>query len=99
MSVPPRTYDVAVATHAKTQARARFPGFKAARIVDEVRLALAAGRVSPEKPPGLVRAPDPRALYAWTEDGERVYVLHHGPSRFFVITTLRKGVDGLPADA
>jgi hypothetical protein len=78
--------------HARERARKRFPGFKAARIVDEVHAALAAGRVSAVKPLGLTGGDFPYGLYAWTEDGDRIYGIMYGEDCFAVHTTMRRGV-------
>jgi hypothetical protein len=83
---------VIVKRHARERARERFPGFKAARIVDEVHAALAAGRVSAKKPGGLIGGDFPYGLYAWTEDGDRIYGIVHGEDCFAVHTTMRRGV-------
>ena len=82
---------VVVGEHAREQARARFPGFKAARIVDEVRAALAAGRISYRAPAGLTIAAEERrrTLFAWTPELERVYALRPTADHFYVTTTLR----------
>ena len=80
---------VFVSFHAREQARARFPGFKAARIVDEVRDALRSGRISASKPPGIAPPDDPTCIYGWTEDGTRVYAIRHDPEQFVVTTTMR----------
>ena len=89
----PRAFvNVKVMRHARERARERFPGFKAARIVDEVHAALAAGRVSAVKPLGLIGGDFPYGLYAWTEDGDRIYGIMHGEDCFAVHTTLRRGV-------
>ena len=89
----PRAFvNVIVMRHARERARDRFPGFKAARIVDEVHAAMVAGRVSAVKPPGLIGGDFPYGLYAWTEDGERVYGIMHGENCFAVHTTMRRGV-------
>jgi hypothetical protein len=77
--------------HARERARERFPGFKAARIVDEVHAALVAGRVSAMKPPGMIGGSFPYGLYAWTEDGNRIYGIIHGEDCFAVHTTMRRG--------
>lgn len=85
------TFKVQVSDHAREQARARFPGFKAARIVDEVRAALAEGRVSTEPPNGLApsRHEQRRTLYAWTPDGHRCYALRPTDAFFWVTTAMR----------
>ena len=90
----PRAFaDVIVMPHARERARERFPGFKAARIVDEVHAALVAGRVSAGKPPGMTagRGDHPYGLYAWTKDGDRIYGIMHGKDCFAVHTTMRRG--------
>jgi hypothetical protein len=86
---------VGVTDHAMWRAAERFPRFDTALIENEVRSALAAGRVSSERQHlGLKRGADPRSLYVWTPDGERVYALRHDevPRPCFVVTTtMRKG--------
>jgi len=73
---PPRLFYVRASPHARERARERFPGYKAARISDEVRAAFAEGRVSSRVPYGIhVEGLDPDCWYAWTEDGIRVFVL------------------------
>ena len=89
---PRACVNVKVMWHARERARERFPGFKAARIVDEVHAALAAGRVSAVKPLGLIGGDFPYGLYAWTEDGDRIYGIMHGEACFAVHTTMRRGV-------
>lgn len=91
---PPRRYQVKVIRHAKERAAERFPGFKLARISDEVRDALDAGRLSARKPSGLVRGDFPNGLYAWTPDGQRVYGVKAEDERFVVWTTMRVEHDG-----
>jgi hypothetical protein len=75
MAHPPRLFRLLISVHARERARERFPCYKTARISDEVRIAMAEGRVSQRKPPGVWHNDDPDCLYAWTEDGERVFVL------------------------
>jgi hypothetical protein len=87
--VPPRKYRVAISEHARERARERFPGFKAARIMDEVRIALHEGRCSPEKPAGVEGTPRRANLYAWTPNGQRVYALCATESMFHVLTTMK----------
>lgn len=85
--------DLYVHPHARQRARERFPGFKAARIVDEVRAAFLEGRVSPHPPPGIGPQDNyPDCLYASTPDGSRVYAMELDEfysERFVVVTTLR----------
>lgn len=75
MTFPPRDLPVTVAVtlHARERARERFPGFKTARIVDEVRTALRAGRVSSRKPPTVKGASHSSCLYVWND--LRVYAV------------------------
>jgi len=94
-TAPPRIctdYEVIVLDHARFRARERFPGYKAARIVDEVHEALAAGRFSTLKPEGLIGGDYPGGFYAWTPDGERIFGLACGQEKIFVRTVMRKGV-------
>jgi hypothetical protein len=82
---------VHVSDHARDRARQRSPGFKAARIVDEVRLALREGRVSPNKPEGFLGLDYPDCLYVWND--QRAYAIKAVDNGFVVTTTvvLRKG--------
>ena len=81
---------IIVSEHSRIRARERFPGFKAARIVDEVRVGLRAGRFSKAKPPGwLGGGHSDASLYVWTEDGERIYAIKHDEQGFTVCTTVR----------
>lgn len=75
MTIPPRLFRVHATEHARSRARERFPGYKAARISDEVRAAFAAGRTSSGKPSGIRYPDDHGCWYAWTPGGERVFVL------------------------
>jgi hypothetical protein len=86
-----RWLNVEVLPHARARARQRFPDFKTARIVDEVRAAIHGGRVSSSKPVGIAPPDEPNTLYAWTDDGERVYALRTTDRSFFVYTTMRAG--------
>lgn len=85
---------IAVSHHARERARARFPGFKAARIIDEVRAALLEGRLSATKPAGCGGDSGSHALYAWTPDGARVYALRAHADAFVVVTALAAGGQG-----
>lgn len=82
-------FQIIVTVHARERARSRFPGFKAARIVDEVREALVAGRLSPNKPAGLMPPDDPKSLYCWTPAGDRVFALRHDSAALYVTTCMR----------
>ena len=66
--------------HARERARERFPGFKAARIVDDVRAALCEGRIAPGGEEGL--------LHVWTADESRVYALRVKANALLVVTAL-----------
>lgn len=88
---------VTVSVHARERARSRFPGFKAARIVDEVHEALLDRRVSPHKPSWaetehLRRSPG--GLFVWTADLGRAHVIvldrYTGEQTFVVVTTLTR---------
>lgn len=79
---------VYVSTHARERARERFPGFKAARIVDEVRLALREGRVSPRKPKGFRGKDYPDCLYVWND--ARIYAIKALDNGFLVTTTVER---------
>lgn len=69
---------VFVSDHARERARERFPGFKAARIVDEVHEALLDGRVGAEQPgwagKGWRWFSEP-GFFVWTPALDRAYVL------------------------
>jgi hypothetical protein len=90
-----------VTDHAMWRAAERFPRFDTVAIEEEVRSALRAGRISTDRQLlGLARRSDPRSLYVWTEDGERIYSLRHDdqPPCFVVTTTMRRGM-GAAGDA
>jgi L-arabinose isomerase len=84
---------ITVTDHAMWRAAERFPGFDTVDIEQEVRSALAAGRVVVDRRTlGLAAGSDPTSLYVATEDGSRVYALRvdrddHG--RVVVTTTMR----------
>lgn len=83
-----------VTEHARRRARERCPGFKSARIIDEVREALREGRIAAIPPSGTEYEQGrqwPRVLYAWNE--ERCYPLKMMPgddNGFFVTTTVAR---------
>lgn len=81
---------IRVTDHARERARERFPDFKAARIIDEVRSALKDGRFSSSVPAGWVGAARWEALYAWTPDGGRLYCIGTGDSDALVVVTCVK---------
>lgn len=91
-----RDIPVFVSDHARLRARERFPDFKGARIVDEVRDGMVALRLSAELPDWIVTTQTYRgALYVWNESGDRVYVLmvdshHTDGTQFAVVTVLRR---------
>lgn len=84
---------VDVSAHAQWRAAERFGICTAERIESDVYDAFAAGRVSTQKPPGVLNATDPDALYAWTPSGRRVYVVKINRftegTTFQVLTVLR----------
>lgn len=80
--------EVEVTTHAREQARDRYPGFKAARIVDEVRQAFCEGRYGTRPPKGTSAQCDERTLYAWTPDEIRCYAIRPTVASMLVVTTL-----------
>ena len=84
--------DVWVSDHARTRGRERCPGFKAARIVDEVRAALREGRVAARKPEWIrgYHGLDAECLYTWTANGERCYPIKAVDNGFTVLTTIAK---------
>ena len=83
---------IRVSDHARDRARERFPGFKAARIIDEVRAAFKDGRISTTVPPGWIGEPRHEAVYAWTPDGARLYAIGMSEAHaMVVITTVRAG--------
>ena len=49
--------------------------------------------MSAGKPPGMTGGggDHPYGLYAWTEDGDRIYGIMHGEDRFAVHPTMRRG--------
>lgn len=84
-------YPLYVTDHARWRAAERFPWFDTVTIEEEVRSALRAGRISSQRRHlGLSPTADPRSLYVWTPDGERVYALRHdeNPPCFVVTTTM-----------
>ena len=88
MSVP---FGVLVTDHAYWRAAERFPRFRTERIEDEVREAFRGKRVSVEVPEGISNGSFPGSLYAWTEDGQRVYVLRcslEDEGAFAVVTVM-----------
>jgi hypothetical protein len=85
---------LSVTEHARWRAAERFPRFDTVAIEDEVRSALAAGRLSREREHlGLERHADPTCFYVWTADQRRVYALRADATvrsyRLVVTTTLR----------
>lgn len=88
-----------VTDHARWRAAERFRYFDTATIEDEVRAALAAGRIHRDRfLLGLARqmpgTPSP-ALFVFTEDHERIYALkvnERDEEEWIVTTTLRRGM-------
>ena len=69
-------FTIHVTEHARERARERFPGFKAARIIDEVRVAFREGRFSGNRPAGFASdTPEHFGFFAWTPDGQRIYAM------------------------
>lgn len=82
MSMPEKArpaVNVSVSDHARERARERFPGFKSARIIDEVRQALCDGRVTPAEEKGL--------LLVHGKEG-RVYAVRATFDSLLVVTTM-----------
>jgi len=63
-------------------------GVKGARVVDEVRDALAAGRLSAHKPEGFFGTDWHDCLYAWND--ERAYALKACDNGFVVVTVVSR---------
>lgn len=88
---------ISVSEHAMWQAAERFPGFDTVLIEEEVRVALAAGRIDRHRAQlGLHDRDDPTSLYAWVElprGCTRVYVLRvdRNSHDTWVVTTTMKG--------
>ena len=83
-------FPVHVTDHARKRARERFPGFKAARIIDEVRAAFREGRFSGHAPPGFVSDKDEGyGFFAWTPGGERIYAMRTCYRYVAVVTVVR----------
>ena len=85
---PVSVVPIVVTAHARARARERCPGFKAARIVDEVRAALREGRVSAYKHPDFRGPTYEDCLYAWSDD--RVYALKAADNALVVVTTVTR---------
>lgn len=84
-------WPVTLQPHLRQRMSERCPGLKPARAVDEVREALAAGRLSADRPAWLGYAADHQhgiSLYAWTEDRARTYVLHTTDHAFVVMSVM-----------
>lgn len=89
------TVPIFVAEHAYWRAAERFPGFDTIRIEDEVRAAIAAGRVTADRRTlGLAAGSDPSCVYVWEPTGERIYALRldrfDGGRTWAVTTTMRR---------
>lgn len=84
---------VVVTDHAMWRAAERFPWFDTTVIEQEVREALAAGRVVTDRRLlGLSAGSDPKSLYLAVPDGTRVYAVRvdrRDRDRFVVTTTMR----------
>lgn len=89
------TVPIRVQLHALWRFAERFRrSVSADEVEDEVRAALAAGRVRYDRGPlGLHPKSDPTCLYVWEPTGERIYALRvdaFAPDGFAVITTMRR---------
>lgn len=92
-----------VSDHAYWRSAERYPDFDTAEIETDVRAAMRAGRISKTKPifaRHVSHGSWGEALYAWSEDERRVYVLVTGTSwqkteaqrvGTFVVLTVLKG--------
>lgn len=87
-----------ISDHAMWQAAERFPGFDTVLIEEEVRSALAAGRIDRRRGQlGLHNRDDPTSLYVWVElprGCTRVYALRVDRGRndgSWIVTTTMKG--------
>lgn len=82
---------IAVSEHAMWRAAERFPRFDTAMIEGEIRAAMAAGRITPDRGSvGLSSGSDPTCLYVWTLTGVRIYALRVDGESFVVTTTMRR---------
>lgn len=84
---PRPSVEIHVTDHARMRMRERG-GVKGARVVDEVRDALLAGRLSATKPPGFHGVPYKECLYAWNE--QRAYALKAVDNGFVVCTVVSR---------
>ena len=89
---------IRVSDHAMWRAAERFRYFDVAEIEGEVRAALAAGRMSWQKPKAMRAIVNTgsyfKGFYAWTPDGRRVYgILPHArdATELVVATTMIGG--------
>lgn len=82
--------EITVSIHARMRAVERFPEYKAARIVDDVREAIRAGRLTSVRPEEVRVSYEYQSLYVWTENRERIFVLkvHDDERSLHVITCL-----------
>ena len=86
-------FPVHVTDHARERARERFPGFKAARIIDEVRAAFREAVLRLR--PAWLRQPRTRdGFFAWTPDGERIYAMRTCYRYVAVVTVVRAADPG-----
>lgn len=84
---PRPAVEVYVSDHARERMRERG-GIKGARVVEEVRAAMIAGRISADKPPGFHGAPRDDCLYCWND--ERAYALKAADNAFVVVTVVSR---------
>ncbi len=91
MSASEARWQISLQPHLRHRMRERVPGMKPARAADEVREALASGRISADRPRWLASPKDHQhgiSLYAWTECRQRCYVLHTTSNKFVVMSVL-----------
>jgi hypothetical protein len=84
---PRPSIEIHVSDHARSRMRQRA-GLKGARVIQEVREALLAGRVSATKPPGVHGPSYSECLYCWNED--RVFALKAVDNGLVVTTVVSR---------
>lgn len=84
--------EILVTDHAMWRAAERFPGFDTLLIEDDVRGALANGRVSPDRRQfGITAGSRTNDLYVCSADETRIYVIRpdrYRPDRWVVVTSM-----------
>lgn len=85
----PRDVKIVIHDHARLRIEERFPGFKKARMADEVRLAFAEGRIGLEVPEVAQRQHWSKStVYAWTPDFEHIYALRAEHDHWQILTVI-----------